>query len=75
MKNMKSRGKDQGYKCKKCGRTSQNKTSKEIPRKIKAQLYLPVLSAHRHLTRPLQRISRFNTKIEFDNSEWFCNLI
>jgi len=76
MKHMKSRGKGQGYKCEKCGRVSQNKTSEKIPRKIKNQLYLPVTSAHRHLTRPLQRISRFNTKIEFDGSEeWFCNSI
>lgn len=76
MKHMKSRGKGQGYKCEKCGQISQNKILKKIPRKIKDQLYLPVPSAHRHLTRPLQRISRFNTKIEFDDSkEWFCNSI
>lgn len=76
MKHMKSRGKGQGYKCEKCGQISQNKILKKIPRKIKDQLYLPIPSAHRHLTRPLQRISRFNTKIEFDNSkEWFCNSI
>ncbi|MGI0102968.1 MAG: TiaS agmantine-binding domain-containing protein, partial [Nitrosotalea sp.] len=76
MKHMKSRGKGQGYKCEKCGKASQNKIPKKIPRKIKGQLYMPIPSAHRHLTRPLQRISRFNTKIEFDNSkEWFCNSV
>jgi len=72
-KRMKSKGRGQGYRCVRCGRTSQNKVEENIERKIKEQLYLPVPSAHRHLTRPLQRISRFNTKIEFDNSnKWFC---
>lgn len=73
-KHMKSKGKGQGYECKKCGQTSANKILKEIPREIKGRLYLPIPSAHRHLTRPLQRINRFNTTIEFDNSkQWFCN--
>jgi tRNA(Ile2)-agmatinylcytidine synthase len=73
--NMKSKGRGQGYKCKKCGQTSQNKILKEIPRDLKEQLYLPVPSAHRHLTRPLQRLDRFNTEIKFDGSKkWFCNL-
>ncbi|MGI0047405.1 MAG: TiaS agmantine-binding domain-containing protein [Nitrosotalea sp.] len=74
-KRMKSKGKDQGYKCQKCGQVSHDKVSEDIPRKIKEQLYLPIPSAHRHLTRPLQRISKFNTKIEFDNSKkWFYTL-
>jgi tRNA(Ile2)-agmatinylcytidine synthase len=74
-KHMKSKGKGQGYECKKCGQTSQNKILKEIPREIKKQLYLPIPSAHRHLTRPLQRIDKFNRTIRFDNSkQWFCNL-
>ncbi len=74
-KRMKSKGKGQGYKCTKCGRTSKNKVSEKIARTIKEQLYLPIPSAHRHLTRPLQRISKLNTKIEFDNSKkWFYTL-
>jgi len=73
-KNMKSRGRGQGYECKKCVQISQNKILKEIPRELEKELYLPILSAHRHLTRPLQRINRFNTTIKFDNSKkWFCN--
>lgn len=72
-KRMKSKGRGQGYRCVRCGRTSQNKVKQNIERKIREQLYLPIPSAHRHLTRPLQRLSRFNTKIEFDNStKWFC---
>ena len=74
-KHMKSRGRCQGYECKKCVQISQNKILKEIPRELEEDLYLPMPSAHRHLTRPLQRINRFNTTIKFDNSKkWFCNL-
>ncbi len=73
-KHMKSKGRNQGFKCVKCGSVSQTKFIENIPRKIKEQLYLPVTSAHRHLTRPMQRISRFNTKIQFDDSKkWFHN--
>jgi tRNA(Ile2)-agmatinylcytidine synthase len=73
-KHMKSRGRGQGYECKKCGQISQNKILQEIPREIKEQLYLPILSAHRHLSRPLQRMNKFNTTIKFDNSKkWFCS--
>jgi len=44
----------------------------EIPREIEKHLYVPVLSAHRHLTRPIQRIGKLNKKIEFDDSrKWF----
>ena len=73
-KHMKSRGKGQGYECKKCVQISPIKILKEIPRELGEQLYLPIPSAHRHLTRPLQRMNRFNTRINFDNSKkWFCN--
>ena len=75
-KRMKSKGRGQGYKCVKCGQVLHDKVTEEIPRKVKEQLYLPLPSAHRHLTRPWQRISRFNKKIEFNNSEkWFYNFM
>lgn len=71
-KRMKSKGKNQGYQCSRCGNTSLTKVKQEVPRQIEKQFYLPVPSAHRHLTRPLQRISKFNSKIEFNNSKkWF----
>ena len=71
-KRMKSKGKNQGYRCLKCGNTSLTQVKQEIPRGIEKQFYLPVPSAHRHLTRPLQRIGKFNSKIEFNNSKkWF----
>jgi tRNA(Ile2)-agmatinylcytidine synthase len=68
-KRMKSKGKNQGYQCARCGNTSLIQVKQEIPRQIEKQFYLPVPSAHRHLTRPLQRIGKFNSKIEFNNSK------
>jgi tRNA(Ile2)-agmatinylcytidine synthase len=72
-KRMKSKGKNQGYKCPNCGKTNFNKVEKEIQRTINKQFYLSIPSAHRHLTRPLQRMGKINNLIEFDNSKrWFC---
>jgi tRNA(Ile2)-agmatinylcytidine synthase len=72
-KKMKSKGKNQGYQCIKCGKKLANKVILEIPRKIKKQLYIPNVSAHRHLSRPLQRIGRINKESKFDESaSWFC---
>ncbi len=70
---MKSKGKTQGYQCTKCGEKSASKVTLEISRKIKKQLYIPNVSAHRHLSRPLQRIGRINKESKFDEStSWFC---
>ncbi|MDH5657952.1 MAG: tRNA(Ile)(2)-agmatinylcytidine synthase [Nitrosopumilus sp.] len=72
-KKMKSKGRNQGFECVRCGNKSSKKTTIEIPRKIKKQLYLPKVSAHRHLTRPLQRIGTINKTTKFDKSiSWFC---
>ena len=72
-KKMKSKGKHQGYQCTKCGEKSASKVTLEIPRQIKKQLYIPNVSAHRHLSRPLQRIGRINKESKFDEStSWFC---
>ena len=72
-KKMKSKGKNQGYKCVKCGKTSKSQTVIEIPRKIKENLYIPEVSAHRHLSRPPIRIGKINKKSQFDDSAlWFC---
>src|SRR5579863_3316825 len=71
-KHMKSKGKNQGYQCSKCGNINMTKVEQEIPRQIRKQFYLPISSAHRHLTRPIQRIGKFNSKIEFnDSKKWF----
>ncbi|MDH3678067.1 MAG: tRNA(Ile)(2)-agmatinylcytidine synthase [Nitrosopumilus sp.] len=72
-KKMKSKGQNQGYQCIKCGKVSKNKIVLEIPRKIKQQLYIPDVSAHRHLSRPLTRLGKINQKLKFDESfSWFC---
>ena len=72
-KKMKSKGQNQGFQCVRCGKKASKKISTEISRKIKKQLYLPKISAHRHLTRPLQRIGISNKTSKFDKSlSWFC---
>jgi tRNA(Ile2)-agmatinylcytidine synthase len=71
-KRMKSKGKNQYFECIKCNRTSKQKILEEIPREIEKRFYVPTLSAHRHLTRPLQRMGKFNKKIIFsDSKNWF----
>ena len=72
-KKMKSKGQNQGFQCIRCGKKSSKKTTIKVPRKIKKQLYIPKISAHRHLTRPLQRIGTINKTTRFDKSlPWFC---
>lgn len=72
-KKMKSKGKNQGFQCIRCGKKALSKTTNEIPRKIQKKLYVPKMSAHRHLTRPLQRIGKINKSTKFDESQsWFC---
>ncbi|MFB5620323.1 MAG: DUF1743 domain-containing protein [Nitrosopumilus sp.] len=72
-KKMKSKGVNQGFQCIRCGTKSSKKIIIENSRKIKNQLYLPEISAHRHLSRPLQRIGIVNKSAKFDNSlSWFC---
>ncbi|MGQ0795155.1 MAG: TiaS agmantine-binding domain-containing protein [Nitrosopumilaceae archaeon] len=71
-KRMKSKGRNQYFECIKCNRTSKQKILEEIPREIEKRFYVPILSAHRHLTRPLQRMERSNKKIIFsDSKNWF----
>ena len=71
-KKMKSNGNRQGFECVKCGAKFFSKSKLEIPRKIQSKLYLPDISAHRHLTRPSQRIKRRNKNALFDTSSpWF----
>ena len=67
-KSMKSKGAGQGYQCARCGKKSPKKQVLAIPRKVKRRLYLPAVSAHRHLTRPMQRAGRKNTEPEFGES-------
>ena len=72
-KKMKSKGQNQGFQCIRCGKKASKKITVEISRKVKKQLYIPNMSAHRHLTRPLQRIGISNKTSKFDKSlSWFC---
>jgi tRNA(Ile2)-agmatinylcytidine synthase len=71
-KRMKSKGRNQGFECIKCGQKAQNKTILKVPRQIKTKLYIPQPSAHRHLTRPQQRIGIANKQTSFDEKNpWF----
>jgi tRNA(Ile2)-agmatinylcytidine synthase len=71
-KKMKSKGQNQGFQCIRCGKKNSKKITIEISRKIKKQLYLPKISAHRHLSRPLQRMGKTNRDTKFDTSfAWF----
>ncbi len=72
-KKMKSKGKGQGFQCIRCGKKSFKKINEITPRKLDKQLYLPKVSAHRHLTRPQQRQGVQNKSTDFKNSlSWFC---
>ena len=72
-KKMKSKGQTQGFQCIRCGKKNSKKIIVEIQRKIKKQLYIPKISAHRHLTRPLQRVGITNKSSKFTKSlSWFC---
>ena len=79
---MKSEGKDKGYQCKICKKkTKETKSIIKVERNLKEKLYLPNLSAHRHLTKPMQRIglekrgseNRFYSESKFDFLyKYFC---
>ena len=73
-KHMKSKGKNQGFQCIHCKSTSDHKTCKFISRSLKKQLYIPDVSAHRHLTKPVQRMKQKNKSEKFNpNSLWITN--
>jgi tRNA(Ile2)-agmatinylcytidine synthase len=65
-KKMKSKGKNQGFQCIKCGKKATSRIIQEVHRKLKPTLYLPAVSAHRHLTRPLQRMKQLNKEEKFN---------
>ena len=71
-KKMKSKGQNQGFQCIKCKTKSANKVLVNIARKINKQMYIPKITAHRHLTRPTQRINKINRDSLFDDTAWFC---
>ena len=69
-KNMKSKGKNQGFQCVSCGKKSKDKIILEKTRDLRKRSYLPIVSAHRHLSRPAQRMGLKNDT-KFEDSLWF----
>ncbi|MGY5877259.1 MAG: tRNA(Ile)(2)-agmatinylcytidine synthase [Candidatus Thorarchaeota archaeon] len=63
-KRMKSAGSQKGFKCVKCGFRDPEgvKVESVIERKIVQGLYLPPPRAQRHLTRPVERLTRNNSQ-------------
>ena len=55
-KHMKSKGKDQGYKCIKCGTKSIKALFKNVKREISLCFYEVPVCARRHLSKPLKRL-------------------
>ena len=73
-KHMKSKGKNQGYQCVKCKKTSTHKNRQFITRLVKEQIYIPDVSAHRHLTKPVQRMKQKSKPEKFNpKSLWITN--
>ena len=73
-KHMKSKGKNQGFQCVRCKNTSIHKNRQFITRSIKEQIYIPDVSAHRHLTKPIQRMNQKLKREKFNpNSLWITN--
>jgi tRNA(Ile2)-agmatinylcytidine synthase len=69
---MKSKGKNQGFECIKCESKTDKKIKIELSRKITQKLYVPAVTAHRHLTRPLERLGRANYDTRISKSiPWF----
>jgi tRNA(Ile2)-agmatinylcytidine synthase len=55
-KHMKSKGKNQGYKCKTCGIENNKPIMKEKQRNITTKFYEAPVCARRHLSKPLKRM-------------------
>lgn len=57
-KRMKSAGKNQGFRCRKCGTTESSKVRTRTEADLDQRAYLPPPRAHRHLTKPYARYLR-----------------
>ena len=65
-KRLKSMGKNQGFRCEKCGSkfTGLKKTETSVPRSVEAGLYVTSTRSQRHLTKPLRRYGLEKTVFE-----------
>ncbi len=70
-KSMKSVGKDKGYRCIKCGSKSNKIRKIEIKSEIENKLYLPALSAQRHLIKPADRYGKEQRSKKKLKGNWF----
>jgi len=70
-KHLKSMGKNQGFRCEKCGGKFADLKKQEsvVPRALKAGLYVTSTRSQRHLTKPLRRYGQ--EKIDASN----CRMI
>jgi len=68
---LKSAGKNKGFKCQKCSAVYREKKQieKKLPRKISIKEYLPPIIAHRHLTKPFERMNRSNKNKQIGRSD------
>ena len=57
-RSMKSAGRKQGFRCKRCGTHQSSRVVVERPRLIRPGIFLPPPRAHRHLTKPQVRYGR-----------------
>jgi len=57
-KRMKSAGKNQGFRCKRCETHQHLKIRTQLPVDLEEKIYLPPPRAHRHLTKPEVRYGR-----------------
>ena len=62
-KRMKSAGKGQGFRCKRCATHESMRARSEIQTDLDRKIYLPPPRAHRHLTKPYSRYSRQQSRI------------
>ena len=73
-KHMKSKGKNQGFQCVRCKKTANHKNCQFMTRSIEKKIYIPDVSAHRHLTKPVQRMKQKPKSEKFNpNSSWITN--
>jgi len=73
-KRLKSMGKNQGYRCEKCGGKYPDlkKTETSVPRSLRLGLYVTSTRSQRHLTKPLRRYGQEKVDASANHfiSEW-----
>jgi tRNA(Ile2)-agmatinylcytidine synthase len=73
-KRLKSMGKNQGFRCERCGGkfSDLKKTEKIVPRALKQGLYVTSTRSQRHLTKPLRRygLEKTCTPVKPPTGEW-----